>query len=162
MSSAINSIRLRVLRQGLVRLHPNPSISKICLGSTIFQMGQSSSSRLVSSSSKSMSKSPAGTEYEEYEKLRKKANENPKQMTDSDWQKLLDKQTYYVTREKGTERPWSSWLNDEKDKGIFFCSGCHHPLFDSKTVLLYWILFLENYSLPKNLHFFLFLYSTEI
>ena len=60
----------------------------------------------MNSSSKSMSTSTkcnsgAGNSYEEYEKLRKKANENPKQMTDSDWQNLLDKQTYYVTREKG-------------------------------------------------------------
>ena len=132
-SSVINSVRLRVLRQGLVRLHPNPSISKICLGSTIFQMGQmNSSTKSMSTSTKC--NSGAGNSYEEYEKLRKKANENPKQMTDSDWQNLLDKQTYYVTREKGTERPWSSWLNDEKDKGTFCCSSCHCPLFDSKTV----------------------------
>ena len=88
----------------------------------------------------------AGDSYQEYEKLRKKANETPKQMTDSDWQNLLDKQTYYVTREKGTERPWSSWLNDEKDKGIFYCSSCHHPLFESKTVWAYNLIF---YSLPK-------------
>ena len=96
-------------------------------------MGQmNSSSKSMSTSTKC--NSAAGNSYEEYEKLRKKANENPKQMTDSDWQNLLDKQTYYVTREKGTERPWSSWLNDEKDKGIFCCSNCHQPLFDSKTV----------------------------
>ena len=116
----------------------------------------------MNSSSKSMSTSTkcnsgAGNSYEEYEKLRKKANENPKQMTDSDWQNLLDKQTYYVTREKGTERPWSSWLNDEKDKGIFYCSSCHHPLFESKTVTYNLILLFT-----QKLYIYLFLYSTEI
>ena len=39
-------------------------------------------------------------------------------MSNSEWKDLLDIQAYYVTREKGTERPFSSWLNDEKDPGM--------------------------------------------
>ena len=70
-------------------------------------MGQSTSSKNMSSQS--------GKSYEE---LRQKANNNPKDMSNSEWQDLLDIQAYYVTREKGTERPFSSWLNDEKDPGM--------------------------------------------
>merc|ERR1711894_57796 len=47
--------------------------------------------------------------------LSKKVSEDPKGMTESEWHDLLDGQTFYVTREKGTERPWTSCLNDEKE-----------------------------------------------
>ena len=100
-------IRLRTLYQALSRLHQGHVISNISLTSTFFTMGQSTSSKNMSSQS--------GKSYEE---LRKKANNNPKDMSNSEWQDLLDIQAYYVTREKGTERPFSSWLNDEKDPGM--------------------------------------------
>ena len=32
--------------------------------------------------------------------------------------------SYNVLREEGTERPFSSKLNDEKRKGVFVCAGC--------------------------------------
>jgi peptide-methionine (R)-S-oxide reductase len=40
---------------------------------------------------------------------------------------------HHVLRQHGTERPFSSPLNDEKRKGIFRCAGCGEPLFDSDT-----------------------------
>ena len=67
--------------------------------------------------------------------LSKKASENPKEMTESEWHDLLDGQTFYVTREKGTERPWTSCLNDEKRNGTFSCTCCSHPLFTSASVI---------------------------
>jgi len=36
-------------------------------------------------------------------------------------------------REAGTERPWTSPLNDEKRAGKFHCAGCDLPLFDAAT-----------------------------
>ena len=66
--------------------------------------------------------------------LSKKASEDPKGMTESEWHDLLDGQTFYVTREKGTERPWTSCLNDEKRNGTFKCACCSQPLFTSSRV----------------------------
>jgi peptide-methionine (R)-S-oxide reductase len=38
-----------------------------------------------------------------------------------------------VLRREGTERPWTSPLNDEKRDGVFVCKGCELPLFTSDT-----------------------------
>ena len=56
-----------------------------------------------------------------------------------EWQEILDKETYYVTREHGTERAFSGkyWNNDKK--GDYHCICCDallfesHVKFDSKT-----------------------------
>ncbi len=40
---------------------------------------------------------------------------------------------YYILREEGTERPFSSPLLKEKRKGTFACAGCELPLFSSDT-----------------------------
>jgi len=53
--------------------------------------------------------------------------------TDAEWKKLLTPEQYYVLREEGTERPFTSPLNHEKRKGTFTCAGCDLPLFDSET-----------------------------
>ena len=62
-----------------------------------------------------------------------KSMENYKNLTDAEWKKLLPKDAFYVLRKEGTERPFSSPLNDEKRKGIFYCAGCKLALFSSKT-----------------------------
>ena len=56
-----------------------------------------------------------------------------KSLTDSDWQNRLPKEAFNVLRKEGTERPFSSPLNDEKRQGTFFCAGCELALFSSKT-----------------------------
>ena len=58
---------------------------------------------------------------------------NYKTLTDSDWQNRLPKDAFNVLRKEGTERPFSSPLNDEKRKGMFLCAGCGLALFSSKT-----------------------------
>ena len=40
---------------------------------------------------------------------------------------------HHVLRNHGTERPFTSPLNNEKRSGIFYCAGCGEPLFDSST-----------------------------
>lgn len=50
-----------------------------------------------------------------------------------EWQKILTPEQYRVTREEGTERAFSSPLNDEKREGIFNCVSCDKPLFDAKS-----------------------------
>jgi peptide-methionine (R)-S-oxide reductase len=53
--------------------------------------------------------------------------------TDAEWKRILTPEQYNVTRQKGTEKPYSSPLNDVHDKGIFACVCCDLPLFSSDT-----------------------------
>ena len=59
--------------------------------------------------------------------------ENYKTLTDKEWENRLPKDAFYVLRKEGTERPFSSPLNEEKRKGFFCCAGCGLALFSSKT-----------------------------
>ncbi len=51
--------------------------------------------------------------------------------TKQEWKERLSPEAFSVLREEGTERPFTSPLNNEKRKGIFICAGCNSPLFDS-------------------------------
>jgi len=51
--------------------------------------------------------------------------------TDEEWRRLLTPEQYDVLREEGTERPWTSPLNEEKREGKYACVGCEQPLFTS-------------------------------
>lgn len=52
--------------------------------------------------------------------------------SDADWRKLLTPDQYEVLRQEGTERPFTSPLNREKQKGMFVCTACNLELFPSK------------------------------
>jgi peptide-methionine (R)-S-oxide reductase len=51
--------------------------------------------------------------------------------TDEEWRSELSPEQYEVLRRKGTERPWSHPLNDEKAQGVYTCAGCGAELFAS-------------------------------
>lgn len=51
--------------------------------------------------------------------------------TDAEWQALLDPETYHITREKGTERPFSGEYNSNKAQGTYRCACCGQELFGS-------------------------------
>lgn len=53
--------------------------------------------------------------------------------TPEEWKKQLTPEQYYILREAGTERPYSSPLNKEKRKGTFACAGCDLPVYSSDT-----------------------------
>jgi len=53
--------------------------------------------------------------------------------TNEEWKRILSPDQYSVTREKGTERPFSSPLNEIHEQGIFECVACELPLFSSDT-----------------------------
>lgn len=53
--------------------------------------------------------------------------------SDAEWKRQLTADQYYVLRQEGTERPFSSPLDKEKRAGTFLCAGCQLPLFSSKT-----------------------------
>ena len=54
-------------------------------------------------------------------------------LTDAEWENRLPKEAFNVLRKEGTERPFSSPLNEEKRKGIFYCAGCRLALFSSNA-----------------------------
>jgi peptide-methionine (R)-S-oxide reductase len=54
-------------------------------------------------------------------------------MTNKPKQKgTLTPEQCYVLREEGTERPFSSPLNNEERDGMFVCAGCGETLFTSQ------------------------------
>ena len=55
------------------------------------------------------------------------------QKTDAEWRKALTPEQYRVTREHGTERPWSHLYNTEKRDGTYHCVACGAPLFTADT-----------------------------
>ena len=54
-------------------------------------------------------------------------------LTDAQWHQRLNDDQYRILREAGTERPYSSPLNNEHRAGEFACAGCNLPLFSSAT-----------------------------
>ena len=51
--------------------------------------------------------------------------------TASEWKKQLNNLQYYVLREAGTERPFTSPFNENKENGIYVCAACETPLYNS-------------------------------
>ncbi len=52
---------------------------------------------------------------------------------EAEWKKLLSPEVYYIAREKGTERPWTSKFEAFKDAGTYYCAVCGNALFKSDT-----------------------------
>ena len=52
---------------------------------------------------------------------------------DATWRKRLTAAQYSVLRQEGTERPYTSPLNDEHRHGLFACAGCATKAFASDT-----------------------------
>ena len=52
--------------------------------------------------------------------------------SEAEWKAMLTSLEYRVMREEGTERAFSSPLNDEKRAGMFRCKGCDLPLYASE------------------------------
>jgi peptide-methionine (R)-S-oxide reductase len=53
--------------------------------------------------------------------------------SDDEWRRLLTPMQYDVLRHEGTERPYTSPLNDEHRAGTFACAGCRLAVFSSHT-----------------------------
>ena len=51
--------------------------------------------------------------------------------SDAEWREQLTPDQYYVAREHGTERAFTSPLNDEKRDGMFNCVACGATVFKS-------------------------------
>lgn len=57
----------------------------------------------------------------------------PVTKTAAQWKKQLTPAEYRILREDGTERPYSSPLNEEQRAGTYICTACDKKLYSSKT-----------------------------
>ena len=57
----------------------------------------------------------------------------PVTLSEAEWRRKLTKAEFYVLRQEGTERAYSSPLDKEKRKGLFVCAGCGNALYASRT-----------------------------
>ncbi len=53
--------------------------------------------------------------------------------TDNDWKKLLSDESFRVTRQSGTERPFTGKYWNFNEDGIYKCICCGESLFESDT-----------------------------
>ncbi len=53
--------------------------------------------------------------------------------SDEEWRTMLTPEQYEVLRRQGTERPFTSPLNNEHRPGLFTCAGCGQLLFSSEA-----------------------------
>jgi len=57
----------------------------------------------------------------------------PLQLSEAEWREKLTKKQFDVLREEGTERAFTSPLNDEKRAGVFHCAGCDQAVYSSEA-----------------------------
>ena len=50
---------------------------------------------------------------------------------DQEWKELLSEESYRVTRESGTERPFTGKYWDFNEDGVYKCICCGENLFES-------------------------------
>ena len=53
--------------------------------------------------------------------------------TSEEWKEQLDAEQYRVTRQAGTEAPFSGRYCDNEETGSYLCIFCDHPLFGSES-----------------------------
>ena len=49
-----------------------------------------------------------------------------------EWRAKLTPEEYYVTREKGTERPFTGQYHNSQEPGVYSCICCSQDLFNSE------------------------------
>lgn len=51
--------------------------------------------------------------------------------SDAEWRQLLTPEQYRVTRQAGTERPFTGQYCETQEPGLYACVCCHTPLFEA-------------------------------
>lgn len=54
-------------------------------------------------------------------------------LSEEQWKKILPADVYYIARQKGTERPWTSKFEKFDEVGTYYCAACGNALFKSNT-----------------------------
>ncbi len=49
------------------------------------------------------------------------------------WKEILSNDAFQILRKKGTEPSFTGKYLKHKEKGVYVCAGCEHPLFSSDT-----------------------------
>ena len=88
-----------------------------------FLIGASATALIAAAGSLVWRDSLAGTPKEVFEV----------EKTEAEWRKILTPEQFDVLRKQGTERAWTSPLNNEHRNGTFACAGCDLPLYSSKA-----------------------------
>lgn len=53
------------------------------------------------------------------------------QKSNEEWKKILSPMEFYVLREAGTERAFTSPLNKNSESGVYVCAACKTELYES-------------------------------
>ena len=53
--------------------------------------------------------------------------------SEDEWREQLSPEEFYVCRQHGTEAPFSGEYENNKEEGIYRCTCCDAPLFESET-----------------------------
>jgi peptide-methionine (R)-S-oxide reductase len=90
-----------------------------------------------------------------------KTDNQPVDVSNTEWKNMLPEDVYYIAREKGTERPFTGKYNKHDEPGTYYCAACGNPLFKSNgkfNSTCGWPSFFEPISkesiiyLPDNSH----------
>ena len=55
------------------------------------------------------------------------------ELSQQEWRERLSDEQYRVTRQAGTERPFTGEYDEHFEPGVYHCVCCDHPLFDSAS-----------------------------
>ncbi|MET1260445.1 peptide-methionine (R)-S-oxide reductase MsrB [Flagellimonas sp. DF-77] len=53
--------------------------------------------------------------------------------SEAEWKKDLSPESYYILRQKGTERPFTGKYNLHFEEGAYHCKACNAKLFESNN-----------------------------
>lgn len=54
-------------------------------------------------------------------------------LKEEEWKKILSPEVFYIARQKGTERPFTSKFDKSSEIGTYYCAACGNALFKSDT-----------------------------
>ncbi len=62
-----------------------------------------------------------------------RTDQNPLEVNNDEWKKILTEEQFYIGRQKGTERPFTGKYWDYEGIGTYYCVVCGNALFKSDS-----------------------------